>query len=417
MVVKYSSKPVFIATLICIFVFYSGLFKIPERYHFNTLCNSQEITFVAGNILSSPVKNQTGKTYSALFEVTRVKSKSGIISDATGRITVYIPSSLVEAYFPGKLYSSAKKGAYLYEAGGYYEFYGSFSDNGFMAKECKTQLWPENTYGKIDKFRALCRLQFKRLMFSWGEAGGLLLALLCGAKEYTDSVTATSFKNAGLSHILALSGMHLSMFSAIAMFFGKKIGRKKLSFIIRIIALILFVWFAGLSPSLLRAFICALLTVFATMSGVEQPDMVLILCFSFLLQSVISPSDISNVGFMLSYGALAGILLTSKFFNQFYTKIFPKSISASLSASTGAQVFTAPISLKIFGSFSPVGIIATTVVSPLVTIFIYAGLLLIVLSLIIPVIQRPSGIFINFLYTIIKFTVSFFARAPNWSLN
>lgn len=417
MAVKYLNKPIFISTLICIFIFYSGIFTIPQYYSFKSLSEKKQINEVGGMLLSSPVKNRNEKYYSAAFDVFESKDINEFKSQCTGRITVYIPSELVEAYFPGKLYSAANKGAFLYETGGLYNFSGRFTQNGFYVSECSFNSWPQNVTGKIDKVRAVFRLQFKRLMYSWGEAGGLLLALLCGAKEYTNTAVSDAFKNAGLSHILALSGMHLSMFSSIAMFFGKKIGRKKLSFVIRIIVLLIFVWFAGLSPSLLRAFICAMLTLMATISGTDKPDLFIILCFSFILQSIISPSDIYNIGFILSYGALAGILLTSRFFNLIYSKIFPKPVSASLSASSGAQVITAPVSLKVFGTFSPVGIIATTVISPLITIFIYSGLLLIILSLIFPVIQKPSGYFVNFLYTIIKFFVTFFSHAPKWSIN
>ena len=186
--------------------------------------------------------------------------------------------------------------------------------------------------------------------------------------------------------------------------------RKKLSFIIRIFALVLFVWFAGFSPSLLRAFICSLLTIIAALANVKKPDMLLILAFSFLCQTIISPADIYNVGFILSYTALAGILLTNRFFRSIYNRFLPGYFSASLGSSTGAQIFTAPVSLKMFGSFAPIGIIATSVVSPVVTIFIYSGLLFIIVSLIIPPLAVPSGIFINLEYTIIKFLISFFSR-------
>ena len=83
--------------------------------------------------------------------------------------------------------------------------------------------------GKIQKSRAFCRLEFKRMMFSWGKAGGFLLALLSGSKEYLDIDLVENFKKSGLSHILALSGMHLSLLSGIAAFIGKKIGIKKIS--------------------------------------------------------------------------------------------------------------------------------------------------------------------------------------------
>ena len=254
-------------------------------------------------------------------------------------------------------------------------------------------------------------------MYSWGAAGGLLLALLCGAKEYTSLELSSSFRNAGLSHILALSGMHLSMFSGIAMFLGKKTKRKKLSFILRISALFMFVWFAGLSPSLMRAFICSLLMIIASLANIKKPDMLIILAFSFLCQTIISPADIYTSSFILSYSALAGILLTNAFFRRFYTKLFPGYLSNSLGASTGAQVFTAPVSLYLFGSFAPVGVIATTVVSPVISIFIYSGLALIILSLVLPFLAVPSGIFINLQYTIIKSLVMFFSKAFIWRIN
>ena len=253
-------------------------------------------------------------------------------------------------------------------------------------------------------------------MYAWGSGGGLLQALLCGAREYTSAETSDAFRRAGLSHILALSGMHLSMFSQIALFFGNKAGIKKLTFILRITALVGFVWFAGFSPSLVRAFICAILTIAATIAGAKKPDMLSILCFSFLIQSAVCPQDIHSAAFILSYGTLAGILLTGSFFSRFYSKFSPRLISSSLSAATGAQTFTAPISLKLFGSFSPIGIVSATVVSPFITVFIYSGLLLILLSLMFPILSKPSGIFINLQYTVIKYIVNIFSLVPNWSI-
>lgn len=410
---RYIDKPVVLAVLICLIVFYSGLCKTPSRYPFISLISKDKVTGITGTILSSPVKSNSGKYYTSLLSAIETSTSKGEKSSSKGRIIVYIPSEIVESFYPGKLYSKAKaKGAYLFEAGGIYSFSGKFTKNGFVSSACNSCSWQNTITGKIDFFRALCRLQIKRLMYGWGEAGGLLLALLCGSKEYTNEETSNAFRNAGLSHILALSGMHLSMFSALAIFFGKKAGQKKLTFIIRIIALILFVWFAGFSPSLLRAFICAMLTIVASMSGSEQTDRISILCFSFLFQCVISPSDINNIGFMLSYGALAGIIIFSRISGFIYFKLFPKPIAASLSASTGAQIFTAPVSIKFFGIYSPIGIIATTVISPLITIFIYSGLMLMIISLIFPIFQKPSGFFINLQYTVIKYSVLAFSHMP-----
>jgi competence protein ComEC len=423
MVKRYSNSSVFLAALICVILFYSGLVKVSNKNRFICFIQPQQINCLQGSLISSPVKTGDGNYYSARFKVNQVQSKNGVNGGAAGNIQIYIPVEQAEALLPGKLYSGARlKGqekAHLWEAGGVYTINGRFNTDAqkFYISECTASFFPQTLYGRLDYIRALCRLQFKRLMFSWGAAGGLLLALLCGAKEYTSSDISLSFKNAGLSHILALSGMHLSMFSGIAIFFGKKIGRKKLTFIIRVIALVLFVWFAGFSPSLLRAFLCNLLLIIAALANVKKPDMLLVLAFSFLCQTIIAPQDIFNSGFILSYTALAGILLTNRFFNKIYCRFMPGYFAASLGSSTGAQIFTAPVSLRLFGSFAPVGIIATSVVSPVVTLFIYSGLALILLSLVCPPVAMASGFFINLEYTVIKHLVTFFSKAFIWRIN
>ena len=416
MVVRYVKNPVFLSVIILVFCFYSGKLKVRGQNGINTVIPQDKIRIISGKIISSPVKSGSGKNYVCKIQLDS-SSDLSIKASARGICSLFIPSEAVEAFFPGKLYSKAKgENQYLYDAGAFYTFKGKFYQENFMAEKCINCFWKNNLSGKLDFIRAKSRLQFKRLMYRWKNAGGLLLALLCGEREYTEKSISDSFKNAGLSHILALSGMHLSMFSAIALFIGNRIGRKRLSFIIRITVLIFFVWFAGFSPSLLRAFICAMLVIFSLLADVNNIDMIMILCFSFLLQSVIRPEDIYNYAFMLSYGALFGILFTNKFFFLFFNLFLPQYFASSLSSSSGAQLFTLPMSLKFFSSYSPIGIIATSIVSPLVTIFIYSGLLLIIISLIFPSLVDYSGILLNFEYTVLNKIVSFFAKAPRISI-
>ena len=417
MVIRYVKNPVFLSVIILVLCFYSGKFKVRGQNGINTVIPQDKIRIISGKIISSPVKSGSGKNYVCKIQLDS-SSDLTIKASARGICSLFIPSEAVEAFFPGKLYSKANgENQYLYDAGAFYTFKGKFYQENFMAEKCINCFWKNNFSGKLDFIRAQSRLQFKRLMYRWKNAGGLLLALLCGEREYTEKSISDSFKNAGLSHILALSGMHLSMFSAIALFLGNRTGIKKFTFVLRIITLAAFVWFAGFSPSLTRAFICAMLMIISSIAGAKKPDMLSILCFSFLFQSAICPQDIHSTAFILSYGALAGILLTSRLFNLFYSKFSPKLIASSLSAASGAQTITAPISLKIFGSFSPIGIVSATVVSPFVTIFIYSGLILIILSLIFPILSKPSGIFINLQYTVINYIVKFFSLVPNWSIN
>ena len=417
MVTKTRNYSLFVSVIVLLFIFYSPLFNIKLDRGVFCLTDLHKINKIDGKITSSPVKCSNEKYYSTNILLNKVSTKSNETFSCNGLIKVYIPAKIIEAYFPEKLYSSShSKKNCIYETGGQYCLSGFYKNNSFYVSECLSNSWENSLKGKIEYLRAMCRLQFKRCLASWGSAGGLLLALLCGSREYTDTNISNAFQLSGLSHILALSGMHLSMFSGIAMFFGKKSKRKKLNFTIRFLTLIIFVWFAGVSPSLLRAFICALLVMLFSYFDEKSPDMLSILCLSFILQIMISPADLKSLGFILSYGALAGIILFNKFFQIIFIKIMPKYPALSLASSTSAQAFTIPISLKNFGFYSPIGIIATCFISPLITAYIYSGLIFIILSFIFPFISNIGGIFMNFQYNIINYLVLIFSKVPNWRL-
>ena len=413
---KLLRRPVLFAVFISCFVLYSGFFKISSKNPAVFLFAAEEICQIEGKILSSPVKTSSDKYYFCDFMLTKVFKENYAASSAKGIIKLYIPKQDIEALYPDHLYSTSnanKTKTSIFESGLFASFTGTFNqDLCFYSKNCKEVFWKKDFAGRLSYFRAVCRLNFKRLMYKWGGAGGFLLALLCGSKDFLEKITAEAFRKAGLSHILALSGMHLSLFSSLALFTGKKTGSIRISYLLQLIVISIFVWFAGLSPSLLRAFICTLLSVIAAISGISWIKTFDILCISFLIQCAVCPSHIQNAGFLLSYGALAGICLLSSFFHRLFVRVIPDKVSSSFSASLAAQSLTAPISLLLFGSFAPVGIIATMFISPLVTYFIYFGLFLIILTLVFPILQFPSAFFMNFLYTMIKNLVLFFSRAP-----
>lgn len=414
MVKKYLQNPFFLTAILCAFLFYSGIFSPPEENHFSSLISKDKINEVFGVIVNSPSKTSSGKYYSALLKVSAVKSEKGVISNADGQFKILIPAVFTEALLPGKLYSSSvKNGTYIYESGGHFCFRGKFTNEGlFISDSSKFFGYGKGIKSKINYFRSLCRLQFKRMMYAWKDGGGLLLALLSGSREYTDENLSKNFRNSGISHILALSGMHLSLFSGLAVTAGNKIGKRRLGLILRILTILLFVWFAGFSPSLRRAFIFCLLMLLNNECDCNQNDNTIILCVCFLLHSSLFPEEISNIAFILSYAALAGIFLLSDFFSTFTDFVFPPSISSPFCAGLAAQVFTAPVSLSFFRMFSPAGVIATVVISPLVTIFIYSGLFLILLTMIFPFFLPVSDFFVSIQYNLIDFFASVFAKFP-----
>lgn len=420
--VKAWKNPVFMSALILCVLFYSKVLPVKEKNPFSSPLPAEKIIFLSGKVSSNPVKSDFfGGTYKISLDVFNARSKDSS-GRAAGKATVFIPKEIVEAIYPGKLYTSAKDSDFpLVENGAEISCQVKYVskknlDNAFLASSVK-EIEDKNFLSLLDflkskivKFRSLCRLQFKRLMYEWGNAGGLLLALISGSREYTEAEVGTAFKNAGLSHILALSGMHLSLFGGIALFFGKKISTRKIAAGIQLCAVIFFVWFAGISPSLFRAFLSALIIFAASLLKISAPEGLSILSLSFLIHIVIFPEHIFDAGFMLSYSSLAGIIVFSKYVKKIIHFAVPFKVRASLADSAAAQISTAPVALSLFGKIMPVGIFASVVVSPLIVLFLYFGLFGIVLCLFLPFLSGPFSDIMNKIYYIIKLLVLFFSR-------
>ena len=69
MAVKDLLKPVWLSSLICIFIFYSGLFKLPDRTRPQSLLKAEDITLISGKLISSPAKTGNGSYYAATFSL------------------------------------------------------------------------------------------------------------------------------------------------------------------------------------------------------------------------------------------------------------------------------------------------------------------------------------------------------------
>lgn len=410
--------PLVLASIFVAALLYGKIIPVKNTGKYRSVLSLKNLSEITGCVVSNPVKTSKGKYYRLKIKLSDAKDNNGAAGSAEGIIQVLVPSEQIEAHFPGKLYTAIKDNRYvLCEQGSFIRAKGkSTAEDLFVAGNVEN-LNPRHKkiVQLFFKTRAVLRIQFRRLMYAWGAAGGLLLALLSGIREYTENSVGENFKNAGLSHVLALSGMHLNLFSGIA---GKTAGElisAKKTMLFQFIAVVLFVYFAGFTPSLFRAFLCTIISFTAVILKLKDFSMLHVLSTSFLLHVSLKPEDIFEAAFILSYSALAGILLMSEFFKFLLIIKTPEKLTDSISASTGAQFFTAPISLKMMGTFAPVGIISTVVISPLITIFIYSGLLLIIICLIFPFFVPAADFFLKIIYNSIAFIVMIFAKFPLYS--
>lgn len=444
-------SPLVIPAVFVALAAYSGIFRIKAQPKYHALFPSAGVVLISGTVVESPVRISGYKNaYRIKVALDSVGTKDGAQGRAGGVVETYVPTSLYEIHSPGKLYSawSGQKQDFLMDCGAKVEFDvvpktvrdyksragGTKSEFNVTAiKKCYWECdedFPSSTQsrrisagGKLkksfrklaartSKIRALSRLHFSRLMYAWGDAGGLVLALLSGSREYLPSETSDAFRNAGLSHILALSGMHLSLFSGLAFFIGKKSLGKKFAPILELLAVLIFFWFAGKSPSLFRALLFSICATASALTHKKAKSSLNLLALCFLIHASIFPNDILELGFKLSYGALAGIICLNEFFAKPLCRALPRFAGNSLSQSTGAQAFTIPICLKYFGIFAPGGVLASTVVSPLITAFVYFALAAISLSLVFPFLAPIFGNALGAFYIAIERLAIAFAKIP-----
>jgi competence protein ComEC len=241
--------------------------------------------------------------------------------------------------------------------------------------------------------------------------GSLSLALLLGIRDNLDSDFARSYRDAGVSHVLALSGMHLAVLSAlIAFLFKRSLGLKGAA-IAGALFIIIYVFLAGSQPSLDRAAIMYLLGALAIIGSFTRNPASL-LNLAFLIQIIRQPESGITISFVLSYLALWGILHTGLEIVELFRGSIPPVVLQPLSASLGAFIITASVSAANFGILQPVGIVAGLVIVPVTTLFMILSIGYLVLEPLLPFLAQALGAALSLLYNFMDRLVNISARLP-----
>jgi len=209
----------------------------------------------------------------------------------------------------------------------------------------------------------------------------LLNGILFGIDLKTTKEFYEQLKIAGLLHLVVLSGINItllaSIVSQITQFFSKKI-----SILITIFIIIIFVLFVGIKAPILRAAFMGILTFVAYYTGRKNyPFYTLVLSFIFSL--LFFPKWLKTISFQLSYAATLGIILfgeknIKKSDNKFLSIYY--QIKADFKTSLAAQFFTTPIIFIYFKQISLIAPIANIMVSFLIPLLMILGFLTAVLG-------------------------------------
>ncbi len=144
---------------------------------------------------------------------------------------------------------------------------------------------------------------------------GIVRALVLGDREAPQEITKEEFRAAGLSHLLCVSGLHVGIVAVLVLLLFRPLGARRHVRIVRgmaeLAAVWLFVTMTGMAPSTLRA---GTMFSFLIVGGLvaSRPVSLNALGLSAITLLVIRPTMIADIGFQLSYVAVAGILVFYK---------------------------------------------------------------------------------------------------------
>lgn len=231
-----------------------------------------------------------------------------------------------------------------------------------------------------------------------GDVSGLVQALVTGNRDNLSDPFTTSLQRAGLSHTVAVSGMHLAFLAGLlSMLFG---GWRRLASLVTIPVTILFTLTAGCTPSVVRAAVMILLLHIGPLFYRERDEFTS-LGGALLLLLLYNPFSAAHIGLQLSFAAVAGIFLCAQPLQTalmaripfrpakrwtfwWAIQLVPKFIVSTFCATLGASVFTVPLSAIYFQSVSLIAPLSNLLTLWAVGILFGAGVLIGTLGVFVP---------------------------------
>ncbi len=226
------------------------------------------------------------------------------------------------------------------------------------------------------------------------DVAGLLTALVTGDKAGMSQEVRTDLARTGMSHLVAVSGMHVCFLVSLLTLFTGYSPRRRCAVCVPV--LVFFALAVGASPSVLRACLFQLALLLADLTGREE-DRWTTLTGALALLLLLDPFSAANIGLQLSFGAVAGMaLVTGRAYARLSRIRFPAGsrwarldpllcrVWELIAASLGALCLTVPLSAYYFGTFSLLAPLTNLLVLPVASALFAVTLLLGLLGLFWP---------------------------------
>ncbi len=355
-----------------------GLIYLKCEKYAKTLVHNDEEFVIEGKIADNYKFTTSGNLSISL---TNVKVVEGNLSKIDGIVTIYTnPNNFVlENFKVGRIIKvktnltffnletdSEKASSFLSRDNtcfGYANFYDvSFTDKYDISVR--------------DEF---CNKIFERLKQYNVKYSDVAYAMLFGESNYLDDEVKLEFRDTGIAHIVAVSGLHFSVIFGLILFlidFFKLPVRKFIG--LKILIIFLYCYLCKFSVSVVRAGLLAFFAILAKARGKAYDNMS---CLSIvaMIFLIANPLTLFNLSFILSFSAVLSIALLTLPFEKLFSKIFKSKFSSVLAINCSVQVGLFAINMLYFGKFSCLGIFANLILIPIVSfsfILLFIGVLI-----------------------------------------
>ena len=222
------------------------------------------------------------------------------------------------------------------------------------------------------------------------EYSGLAYTMLFGDKANLDDNIYESYSASGISHLLAVSGLHVGFLVAMLGFILSIFKAKdKTKFIIIALTTFLYAFMCGFSVSVTRAFLMTVILLFSKLRK-KKYDSLSAVSMAGIIILIYNPLYLFDVGFILSFGAVISIILLNGLLSDLFNKIFNQKLASALTVSMSAGVGTFLPIMLFFNKISLLSFITNIIVVPIASLAFMIMLPLMFVAMII----EPLGVFI-----------------------
>lgn len=245
------------------------------------------------------------------------------------------------------------------------------------------------------------------------EFSGAVNAMLTGEKSYLSDEVMNIFSRSGISHLFAVSGFHLSLWTSAIFVFFEKLNKelRLLGNIIAVAFILFFMALTGFSPSVIRAGLMMLIFIAGQLTKYKS-DSVNSLFVALSVILLINPYTVTSTSLQMSFLATLGIVTLSGAVTEPVSKMRKKIksdflftvVSTSYTTcmiSLIATIFTCPVSASDFGSYSFLGPVTNIMCLPVAQMILPLSSLGLATSFLAPV----SKIFFTLCEFIMKYII------------